>query len=73
MKIESCDQGKPLSVAKMMDIPRAAMNFRYFANVISEKKDDDIDRVAHQNDLISIARRVPIGVAGNGRSKRYDR
>ena len=56
MKIESCDQGKPLSVAKMMDIPRAAMNFRYFANVISKKKNDDIDRVAHQNDLISIAR-----------------
>ena len=50
----------------MMDIPRAAMNFRYFANVISEKKDDDIDRVAHQNDLISIARRVPVGVAGKG-------
>ena len=47
-----------------MDIPRSAMNFRYFANVISNKKDDDIDRVAHQNDLISIARRVPIGVAG---------
>ena len=48
----------------MMDIPRAAMNFRYFANVISKKTDDDIDRVAHQNDLVSIARRVPIGVAG---------
>ena len=40
------------------------MNFRYFANVISKKTDDDIDRVAHQNDLVSIARRVPIGVAG---------
>ena len=51
-------------MAKVLDIPRSAMNFRYFANVISEKKDDDIDRIAHQNDLVSIARRVPIGVAG---------
>ena len=52
-------------MAKVLDIPRSAMNFRYFANVISEKKDDDIDRIAHQNDLVSIARRVPIGVAGS--------
>jgi aminomuconate-semialdehyde/2-hydroxymuconate-6-semialdehyde dehydrogenase len=31
---ESKDQGKPVSLAKRMDIPRAALNFRAFAESI---------------------------------------
>ena len=30
-EVESRDQGKPLWLAKKVDIPRAAYNFRYFA------------------------------------------
>ena len=31
---ESNDQGKPLWLAKSLDIPRAALNFRHFATSI---------------------------------------
>lgn len=31
---ESRDQGKPLSLAKMIDIPRAIYNFRFFGTAI---------------------------------------
>jgi len=32
---ESKDQGKPVALAKRMDIPRAALNFRAFAESFS--------------------------------------
>ena len=31
---ESVDNGKPVSLAKAVDIPRAASNFRFFASAI---------------------------------------
>ena len=31
---ESHDQGKPVSLARMVDIPRACLNFRFFASTI---------------------------------------
>lgn len=33
---ESEDNGKPLSLAKSVDIPRAAANFRFFANAVQQ-------------------------------------
>jgi aminomuconate-semialdehyde/2-hydroxymuconate-6-semialdehyde dehydrogenase len=36
---ESADTGKPLSLAKTLDIPRAASNFRYWENY-SKSKDN---------------------------------
>ena len=33
-KYESRDTGKPVSLAKLVDIPRAVSNFRFFANII---------------------------------------
>ncbi|HNQ26846.1 MAG TPA: aldehyde dehydrogenase family protein, partial [Aquaticitalea sp.] len=33
---ESKDNGKPISLAKSIDIPRAASNFRFFANAITQ-------------------------------------
>ncbi len=33
-KVESRDQGKPVSLAKMVDIPRAVHNLRFFATGI---------------------------------------
>ncbi len=33
-KVESRDQGKPVSLAKMVDIPRAVHNLKFFATGI---------------------------------------
>ena len=33
-QFESRDQGKPVSLAKVVDIPRAVYNFRFFATAI---------------------------------------
>ncbi|SEA42022.1 aldehyde dehydrogenase [Psychroflexus halocasei] len=35
-KAESIDNGKPLSLAKAVDIPRAAANFRFYAKAITQ-------------------------------------
>lgn len=34
---ESTDQGKPISLSKRMDIPRAALNFRAFAETVGHQ------------------------------------
>ena len=33
---ESIDNGKPITLAKTVDIPRAASNFRFFGNAITQ-------------------------------------
>jgi len=38
-KLESIDQGKPLWLAQTLDIPRAALNFRHFANSLQSDTD----------------------------------
>ncbi|KAJ3219930.1 Aldehyde dehydrogenase 8 member A1 [Dinochytrium kinnereticum] len=58
---ESRDQGKPFSLAKRVDIPRAVHNFRFFASYIlhMEDKKTEMDGVA-----INYVHRYPVGVAG---------
>ena len=58
---ECVDNGKPLSVAKSLDIPRAAVNFRFFATAIVHAKSE-----MHATDDVAInyTLRQPIGVAG---------
>lgn len=58
---ESVDNGKPLKLAKTVDIPRAAANFYFYATAILHEHND-----AHINDSSSInyTLRQPIGVAG---------
>ena len=63
--LESRDQGKTVAAARMIDIPRAATNFRYFAESIISPK---LDRVSYQSvpnvgEMTSVAGRVPVGVA----------
>ena len=36
VEVESKDNGKPLNLAKAIDIPRASSNFRFFANAITQ-------------------------------------
>ena len=58
---ESRDTGKPVWLAKDMDIPRAVQNFRFFAGSIlhHEEKSTDMDGQA-----INYTLRQPLGVAG---------
>ena len=59
---ESLDNGKPISLAKAIDIPRAASNFRFFANAITQFASESHESVGH--DAINYTLRQPIGVVG---------
>lgn len=59
---ESKDNGKPISLAKQVDIPRAASNFRFFGNAITQFASESHESVGH--DAINYTLRQPIGVVG---------
>jgi aminomuconate-semialdehyde/2-hydroxymuconate-6-semialdehyde dehydrogenase len=59
---ESKDNGKPLSLAKSVDIPRAASNFRFFGNAITQFYSESHESVG-QNAL-NYTLRQPLGVVG---------
>ncbi|GAB4155573.1 MAG: 5-carboxymethyl-2-hydroxymuconate semialdehyde dehydrogenase [Winogradskyella sp.] len=59
---ESKDNGKPISLAKMVDIPRAASNFRFFGNAITQFASESHESVG-QN-AVNYTLRQPIGVVG---------
>ncbi|KAL7752554.1 hypothetical protein RI367_002088 [Sorochytrium milnesiophthora] len=58
---ESEDQGKPVTTAKTVDIPRAIHNFRFFATSVlhSSQTSTELDGVA-----LNYVHRSPVGVAG---------
>ena len=58
---ESIDNGKPIGLARMMDIPRAASNFRFYAQAITQFSSE-----AHQmeDSYLNYTLRQPIGVVG---------
>jgi len=60
-RAESIDTGKPLSLARSLDIPRAASNFRFFATAILHTENE-----AHITDGVAFnyTLRQPRGVAG---------
>jgi len=58
-RLESCDVGKPLRLARAVDIPRAAENFEFFARMITVD-----ETAAHaMPDAVNITQRTPVGVA----------
>ena len=59
---ESVDNGKPISLAKQIDIPRAASNFRFFGNAITQFASESHESVG-QN-AINFTLRKPLGVVG---------
>jgi aminomuconate-semialdehyde/2-hydroxymuconate-6-semialdehyde dehydrogenase len=59
---ESKDNGKPISLAKAIDIPRAASNFRFFGNAITQFASESHESIG-QN-AINYTLRQPIGVVG---------
>ena len=58
---ESRDNGKPLSLARRVDIPRAVANLRFFATAVLHFNSE-----AHMMDAIAVnyTDRQPIGVVG---------
>jgi aminomuconate-semialdehyde/2-hydroxymuconate-6-semialdehyde dehydrogenase len=60
-RLESIDNGKTISLAKRLDIPRAVANFRFFATAILHQSSD-----AHVMDAAAInyTLRQPLGVVG---------
>jgi aminomuconate-semialdehyde/2-hydroxymuconate-6-semialdehyde dehydrogenase len=60
-RIESLDNGKTLSLAKRLDIPRAVANFRFFATAILHASSE-----AHMTDATALnyTLRQPLGVVG---------
>jgi acyl-CoA reductase-like NAD-dependent aldehyde dehydrogenase len=58
---ESQDQGKPITLAKTVDIPRACLNFRFFAGAILHHQESaaDMDGTAANYTI-----RTAAGVAG---------
>lgn len=59
---EAEDNGKPLSLAKAVDIPRASSNFRFFGNAITQFSSE-----AHESvglNTMNFTLRQPIGVVG---------
>ncbi len=59
---ESKDNGKPVSLAKTVDIPRAASNFRFFGNAITQFASESHESSGHN--AINYTLRQPIGVVG---------
>src|SRR5882724_5435980 len=60
-RLESIDNGKTLSLAKRLDIPRAVANFRFFATAILHQASE-----AHITDGLALnyTLRQPLGVVG---------
>ncbi|MEC3905479.1 aldehyde dehydrogenase [Tamlana sp. 2201CG12-4] len=59
---ESKDNGKPIHLAKSVDIPRAASNFRFFGNAITQFSSESHETVG--KDALNFTLRQPIGVVG---------
>lgn len=58
---ESMDQGKPVTLARSLDIPRAAANIRFYATAILHEQS-----TAHftNSEAINYTHHTPVGVAG---------
>ena len=59
---ESTDQGKPVSLARTVDIPRAVANFRFYATAAMHLANESHDSVGQA--AINYTLRQPVGVVG---------
>lgn len=59
---ESRDNGKPLWLARAVDIPRASSNFRFYGNAITQYSSDAHETVG--KNTMNFTVRKPIGVVG---------
>lgn len=59
---ESIDQGKPLTLARTVDIPRAVSNFKFYATAAMHTHNESHENVAQG--AINYTLRQPLGVVG---------
>lgn len=59
--MESRDNGKPLWLAKAVDIPRASTNFRFYASAIVNFS---TEAQVSEGYMVNYTRRAPIGIVG---------
>lgn len=59
--MESRDNGKPLWLAKAVDIPRASTNFRFYASAIINFS---TEAQVSEGFMVNYTRRAPIGIVG---------
>ncbi len=59
---ESIDSGKTLTIARRLDIPRAAANFKFYATAAMHTANESHDSVGQ--DAINYTLRQPLGVVG---------
>ena len=59
--MESRDNGKPLWLAKVVDIPRASTNFRFYASAIVNFSSE---AQVSEGFMVNYTRRAPIGIVG---------
>ncbi|MBP9664755.1 MAG: aldehyde dehydrogenase family protein, partial [Pyrinomonadaceae bacterium] len=59
---ESVDNGKPVSLARTVDIPRAVANFRFYATAAMHLANESHDTVGQ--DALNYTLRQPVGVVG---------
>src|SRR5439155_22443965 len=59
-ELESADTGKPIKIARSVDIPRAVANFRFFAGAVRHD-----ETACHPMDgALNYTLRTPLGVVG---------
>lgn len=60
-RVESKDNGKPLALARSVDIPRASTNFRFYASAIV-----NFSTESHVSEgfMVNYTRRAPLGIVG---------
>ena len=65
LRAEVSDTGKPISLARRLDVPRAAANFRAFADIIKTTGLEAFEtETADGGSALNYAVRMPIGVVG---------
>lgn len=60
-RAESVDSGKPLSLARKLEIPRSASNFRFFAEAVGQFHGDQFQTT---QTIFNYTEATPMGVAG---------
>ena len=59
---ESMDNGKPISLARAVDIPRAAYNFKFFSQAVTQFYSESHEQISDKS--INYTLRQPLGVVG---------
>jgi aminomuconate-semialdehyde/2-hydroxymuconate-6-semialdehyde dehydrogenase len=59
---ESMDNGKPISLARAVDIPRASYNFKFFSQAVTQFYSESHEQISDKT--INYTLRQPLGVVG---------